>query len=372
MLLHRFIDWFKEKRHAFIIAACLAALASPAHAAVEADKSTAVIFVYQRIGEDSVPQSSIPADQFKLHLAELKAGGYTVLPLGKVIDALKSGGNLPPKTVAITFDGAWLPTLTTAIPLLEEAKFPFTVFFSADQADAAAPGHMGWAQLKSLKKNKLASLGILPAAYTHMTEQGLDETAALVNKAVSRYREILKEDPAFFAWPYGEYSAALKKRIEAYNFRAAFGQHSGVAHAGSDFLALPRFIMTGDVGDLDRFRLTAGALPLPVADVVPEDPAAATQNPPPIGFTVAPGLGDLSRLSCFVSGTGKVPLSRLDNRVEIRLDEPLEERRARVNCTMPAGGDDSGWRWFGMLLILPGVDAGEAGGPPPGEVPEAE
>lgn len=353
--------------------ACLAFIALPAQAAVEADENTAVIFAYQRIGEDSVPQSSLPTDQFKLHIAELKAGGYNVLPLGKIVDALKNGGDLPPRTVALTFDGAWLPTLTTAIPLLEEGKIPFTVFFSADQADAASPNHMTWSQLKSLRRNKLASLGVLPAAYAHMTEKGSDETAAQINKAVSRYREAFGEAPAFFAWPYGEYSAALKKRAAEYGFKAAFGQHSGVAHAGSDFLALPRFTMTGDVGDLDRFRLTARALPLPVTDIMPEDPAAAAQNPPIIGFTAAPGLGDLSRLSCFISGIGKVPLSRLgDNRVEIRIEEPLEERRARVNCTMPSGGEDSGWRWLGMLLVLPGIEAEDDGGPPPGEVPDTE
>jgi hypothetical protein len=121
-------------------------------------------------------------------------------------------------------------------------------------------------------------------------------------------------------------------------------------------LALPRFTMTDDFGDLDRFRLTAGALPLPVTDVVPEDSGNLAQNPPAIGFTVAPEVKDLSRLSCFVSDIGRTGVMRPGGgRVEIRLEAPLQDRRTRVNCTLPDGGN-SRWRWFGMLLVLPGIE----------------
>ncbi|HEX2752263.1 MAG TPA: hypothetical protein VHP34_03990, partial [Alphaproteobacteria bacterium] len=130
---------------------------------------------------------------------------------------------------------------------------------------------------------------------------------------------------------------------------------SGVMHAESDFMALPRFIMTDIYGDIDRFRLTANALPLPVADVMPDDMVMA-DNPPMIGFTVSPEIKDLDRLSCFISGLGKAALVKPGgNRVEIRLDEPLVDRRTRVNCTIPDDtiipGQPQSWRWFGMQLV---------------------
>jgi peptidoglycan/xylan/chitin deacetylase (PgdA/CDA1 family) len=339
---------------AIMAAACLLYGPDMARAEAPQDASTAVVLVYQRIGEDSVPEGNLSLDRFREHISELQSGGYHVLPLPEVVDALKAGRALPEKSVAITFEGAYLPTINTAGALLREANFPFAVFFSSDQADAASPNHMNFDQLKSLKKDKLVTLGILPSAYAHMTANGPDENAALINKAVSRYRDVFGEDPAFFAWPYGEYSVALKKGLADYHFAAAFGQQSGAAFAGSDMLALPRFTMTDDFGDLDHFRLTAGALPLPVSDVVPEDPGAATQNPPVIGFTVAPEIKDISRLSCFVSDIGKAAVARPGgNRVEIRLSAPLQDRRTRVNCTLPA--NDTRWRWFGMMLVRPGV-----------------
>jgi peptidoglycan/xylan/chitin deacetylase (PgdA/CDA1 family) len=347
---------------ALIAAACILLPPIPAYA-LEVDRSAAVVFVYQRIGEDTVPQGNISPDQFKEHIRELKIGGYHVLPLSQVVSAVKAGALLPSKSVVITFEGAYTATLATAIPLLDEAGFPFTVFFSSDQADSGGPGHLTWEQLKSLQKDKLAGFGILPASYAHMTSNLPDANAALINRATSRYRDVFKEDPAFFAWPYGEYSAALKKQIAAYKFKAVFGQQSGVLYKNADFLALPRFTMTDDVGDLDHFRLTARARPLPVSDVMPEDPVGMGPHPPVIGFTVAAEIKDISRLSCFVSGVGKAALSYLGgNRVEIRFNDPLPDRRTRVNCTLPTVLSSSGmqgWRWFGMMLVSQGVEADE-------------
>ena len=348
----------------------LGLLLAPVHAtyAAESDRAGAVIFVYQRIGDDSLPQGSISLDQFKEHIKELKTGGYNVLPLPKIIDALKGGDTLPQKTVGITFEGAYTTTLSAAVPLLDEAEIPYTVFYASDMAEGGSPSHMTWKQLKDLKKDKFATLGILPSAYAHMVGQADAANAALINKAIAKYKEQFEEDPQFFAYPYGEYSAALKKQLATYPFRAAFGQQSGVVHAKSDFMALPRFTMTENYGDLERFQLTASALPLPVSDIIPDDTIIKV-NPPVIGFTVAPEISNLSKLSCFISGVGKAPLDKLaGGRVEIRLKDPLDDRRTRVNCTIPDDtiipGQGQSWRWFGMLLIAPDIDEDANSAPP--------
>jgi peptidoglycan/xylan/chitin deacetylase (PgdA/CDA1 family) len=360
-----------------VVVAILAAFAlvSPdVRASTSADQSTAVIFVYQRIGEDSVPQGNISVDQFKEHITELKKDGYAVLSLPKIIDALKDGDPLPHRTVAITFEGANQSTLANAIPLLNEANLPFTVFFASDRVESGGPSYMNWGQLKKLKKNKLVSFGILPAAYEHMVSQTSEQNSSIINRAISKYREVFSEEPVFFAYPYGEYSADLKKQLAGYSFKGVFGQQSGVVHAHSDFLALPRFTMTDEYGDLDRFMLTANALPLPVSDIIPEDTILA-RNPPLIGFTVTPEIKNISRLSCFGSDMGKLPLTRIgSNRIEIRLKEPFVDRRTRVNCTLPNNaitpGEPRSWRWFGMLFIDPGMEDDVGTVVSPGDAPE--
>lgn len=347
MRLYKAITVAISTAAALLLPLCAAAAPLPE------DKNTAVIFTYQRVGEDSVPQGNISVEQFKEHITELTKDGYAVLPLPTIIDALKNGGNLPSKTIGITFDGAYQATLNTVLPVLEEAGFPFTIFFASDMAEGGSPAHMNWSQIKKLRKNKLVSLGLSPAVYEHMVSKPTEHNLFNINRAMAKYRDVLREDPPFFSYPYGEHSAALKKQLAGYSFKAAFGQKSGVIYANVDFMDLPRFTMTNDYGDIDRFRLTANALPLPVSDVVPED-TLLTQNPPLIGFTVSSGIDNLSKLSCFASNIGKMPLFHIgNNRIEIRPNQPFTDRRTRINCTLP---DGPRWRWFGMLLIAPALD----------------
>ena len=76
--------------------------------------ASAVVFAYDRFGEDQNPSISIRIDQFEAHLDELTDGDYHVLPLPKILDALRNGKPLPDRTVAITIDEASRSAFTEA------------------------------------------------------------------------------------------------------------------------------------------------------------------------------------------------------------------------------------------------------------------
>jgi peptidoglycan/xylan/chitin deacetylase (PgdA/CDA1 family) len=314
------------------------------------DQSAAVILAYHRIGENAYPENNLRIDQFQSHINEILHGDYNVMKLDDVIDALESHKSLPPRTIALTFEGAFLSAYQNAIPLLLENDIPFTVFYVSDLADRKDPNHMGWSALKKLSRNLNVSLGILPASYDHVAYKPESEIRRLINKAKIRYREEFRQEPHFISYPFGEYSAALQDIIKMQNFQAAFGLHSGASYAGADLLALPRFSMTESYGDLGRFKIAANALPLPVTDIEPDDPKLSTSGSQ-IGFTVSKALQNkLSALSCYISGQSKPELEILGTRVEIRAQEPLTSSRTRINCTLPKDSEAKNWRWFGMLL----------------------
>ncbi len=132
---------------------------------------------------------------------------------------------------------------------------------------------------------------------------------------------------------------------------AAFGQHSGAAHGASDMYALPRFPLNETYGDRERFELVANTLPLPVSDVTPSDPLLGP-NPPPFGFTVAPGVEHLEQLACYASRQGRATIERLGaRRIEVRVAAPFPPGRSRINCTLRTAGGR--WRWFGMQFVVP-------------------
>jgi peptidoglycan/xylan/chitin deacetylase (PgdA/CDA1 family) len=340
-------------RYCTLILCLLIALPVAASVSVPEDGHSGVILVYHRIGEDSSPESNLKTEQFLEHIAEIERGGYNVLALPALISALQKNEVLPPRTLAITFDGAFKSVLTNAIPALLEKKIPFTVFYSSDFADTDSGLYMSWADLKNLVSKETVTLGVLPATYARLASA--ENIRTQVNKARIRHREMLGGEASFFSYPYGEHSLNYKTIIKDSGFTAAFGQHSGAVASTSDFYTLPRFTMTEKYGDIDRFRTAAQALPFPVHDLEPQG-SEYIPGKTSIGFSVPEALASsMKALSCFATGETNPEITILHERVELRLAEPVTEDRIRINCTLPAGvnpeNDTPLWRWLGMLLV---------------------
>lgn len=315
--------------------------------------SSAVVMMYHRFGESRYPSTNIRIEQFEAHLAEIASGGYNVMPLPEIVAAVRAGRELPPKTIAITIDDAFLSVWKEAWPRLRAAKLPFTLFVATRPVDRDAPGYMSWDQIKELVAAGV-TIGSQTETHPHMPLLSDERNAAELRKSNARFEEVLGKRPTQIAYPFGEFSLAVRRVAEQAGFVTGFGQHSGVLYPGSDFLYLPRFALNEAYGDLKRFRLAGNTLPLPVSDITPADPFLKQgANPPLFGFTVADEIAkQLGRLTCYASGQGKVRIERLgDTRVEVRMNAPFAVGRTRVNCTLPAGRGR--WRWLGRQFLVP-------------------
>lgn len=330
-----------------ILAGVLAGLPGVARAEV----NSAVVIMYHRFGEEQLPTTNIRIDQFEAHIAELASGPYNVLPLEDVTLALKDGTPLPDRTVAITVDDAFLSVYTEAWPRLRDAGLPFTVFVSTDPIDERRSAYMSWDQRRELVAAGV-SIGNHTASHLHMADSSPEQNAAAIARSRERFRAELGMDPVLFAYPYGEASLEVREFVVKTGFQIAFGQHSGVAYAGHDPMYLPRFSLNESFGEMDRFRLIVNALSLPVSDITPADMMLENDHPV-FGFTADPGLDDLSRMTCFVSGqTHPATIRRRgDARYEVVTEDALRPGRTRFNCTVRT--KDGRWRWFGRQYYLP-------------------
>lgn len=326
--------------------ATLGFAAPPARAA-----DSAVILMYHRFGEADLPTTNIGIEQFEAHLAKITSGAYRVLPLSRIVAAFRDGTVLPDRALAITIDDAYLSVYTEAWPRLKAAGLPFTVFVPTDAVDQGRANYMTWDHIRELARAGV-SIGNHSASHLHMPTASRERNATTIAKANQRFQQELGLVPKLFAYPYGEYSLAARQAVIEAGFEAAFGQHSGVAYAAHDLFSLPRFAINETYGDSEPFSLRLEALPLRVQDVTPREPVLAV-NPPPFGFTVAPGVGELSRLACYAWPQGEsARIERLgERRFEVRLSEPFPAGRGRVNCTLPAG--EGRWRWYGIQFFIP-------------------
>ncbi len=311
---------------------------------------SAVVVMYHRFGESAVPSTNIALNQFEAHLAELTSGRYRVLGLPEIVDALRQGRALPDRAVGISVDDAYASLWTEGWPRIKAAGLPLTVFVATDSVDRKVSGFMTWDQLRALKAAGV-TIGSQTASHPHMPLHTAAFNAAEIERSNARFKAELGAEPDLFAYPYGEASLAVDAVIRP-KFRAAFGQHSGVADSSADLYYLPRFAFNEAFGDFARFRQAINALPLKAVDFTPADPTPGLPNPPPIGFTVTEPKSGLDRLSCFASHEGRLRIERLgDTRFELRLTKPLPPGRTRLNCTLPAG--EGRWRWLGRQFYVP-------------------
>ena len=323
--------------------------------------NSAVIFVYHRFGESDFPSTSISIKLFEAHIAELKRGGYHVMALPDIVSALKKGEQLPDRTVGLSVDDAYLSAYTEAWPRLKAAGFPLTLFVATDPVDRKLRRYMTWDQIRQLKKEGV-TIGSQTASHLHMAASDIKENRRDLEASNARFIAETGSIPKLIAYPYGEAGLAVMQLSRETGFVAGFGQHSGVASARSNMFYLPRFALNQRYGAIERFRLAANALALPVTDITPADPLIGPNddNPPAIGFTLkggAPGVTQgMHSLSCFTSHEGRVSIMALggedggDVRIEARMTKPMPAGRTRLNCTQPTR--DGRWRWFGRQFFV--------------------
>ncbi len=208
----------------------------------------AVIFMYHRFGESEWPATNIRLDQFESHLQEIRTGGYNVLPLPEILARMRNAAELPERTIAITIDDAYASVYAQAWPRLKKAGLPFTLFVSTDSVDRASNGYMTWDQIRELKAGGV-TIGSQTASHPHLPDIEIEQVKIELDRAAQRLADETGERPTLIAYPYGEYGTEIQRVVAGRGYVAAFGQHSGVAHAGGDRFGLPRFALNETYGE---------------------------------------------------------------------------------------------------------------------------
>ncbi|MGZ8377431.1 MAG: polysaccharide deacetylase family protein [Gemmatirosa sp.] len=114
------------------------------------------------------PELYMPAALFRDRMRRLRDDGYNVLPLSGAVDALYAG-DLPPRSVAVTFDDGFYDFHARALPVLREFEIPATnfvaTFYSLFQRPVFDPAasYLLW---KARARRQVALGGVVPEAST--------------------------------------------------------------------------------------------------------------------------------------------------------------------------------------------------------------
>ena len=306
--------------------------------------------MYHKFDVKKYPSTNITAEQFDLHLEEFSKPKYNILPLSFIIDTIINDGDLPSNTISFTVDDADKSFLSDGWPKFKNKNFPVTLFVNTSTIVENNKNYLNWDQIRKLQ-NEGVTIGAHSHTHEHMSKMSTEQIIEEIETSNKIFLKELGEIPSLFAFPYGETDERIMKLIEKYNFKASFGQHSGVINETSNLYYLPRFSLNEKYGEIERVKFVANTLGLGVYDFVPYDPSIK-ENPPYIGFSLL-DLNLAPKIDCFVfDSKGKVESEtfKFNERIEIRLKRKLTNGRSRLNCT--AKDNKGNWRWFGHQFYL--------------------
>lgn len=323
------------------IAALLCVPASSAFA-----DNSAVFLLYQNVG--LTDKNGLSIEDFDAHLSEMTGGGYHLAAPKEVLSAFKKKTSLPEKTILLTLEGENINIRTDIWPRLKQKGIGLMLFVATGAIESTATDTLSWDDLRALKKDGVM-LGLRGHWPRNLVARSADDVRADLQKAKALAEKNLGVIPDLFAWPFGYASTNMMDLLRQEGFAFAFGQHSGAAWVEDNPYFLPRYSFSKGYGDMGRLKLALGSLPFPAQDIMPVNPVIS-QNPPLYGFTLAEPLAMPETMACYASHEGKLSVSHLGPRIEIRMNTPLPRGKAgRVNCT--ARTPEGRWMWRGRLFL---------------------
>ena len=313
-------------------------------------KNSAVVYMYHKFNVSKHPSTNIKLEQLENHLQELSKSKYNVRSLEYIIDSIINDIKLPENTIGISVDDADRSFLEVAWPLFKKFNFPVTLFVTTNTIANIKNNYLTWDEIR-LIQNEGVTIGSHSYSHSHLANFTSNQLLKEIENSNKIFMKEIGKIPNLFAYPYGELDIKFINILKEYNFKAAFGQHSGVINETSEIYFLPRFSLNEKYGNIERIKFTANAKGMGIYDFIPKNPNI-TENPPYIGFSLLDE--NLSKnINCFLFDKGgevEREIFKFNERIEIRLTRKFKKGRSRLNCT--AKDHNNIWRWYGYQFYF--------------------
>jgi peptidoglycan/xylan/chitin deacetylase (PgdA/CDA1 family) len=216
----------------------VAALTPPAGAPTHAVEVPVLTFhrvhTMPAVGE---PDLIVDPTTFAAELQTLQSGGYHAITQAQLFDALYHGAALPPKPVIISVDDGYLDDVRTILPDLERMHMVATFFVITGRT--SEPGFVDAAQIRALDRAGM-DVGDHTAHHVDLAELTPSELQTETAGSRQDLEHILGHPVYFFAYPFGEYNAAVLRAVSAAGFTMAYTTQGGITESTAAPLTMPR------------------------------------------------------------------------------------------------------------------------------------
>jgi len=211
------------------------------------------VLMYHAIGLPVVTrrdeQINVSAADFQRQMRVLLTLGYTVRPFYEIVDSLVSARSLSRRTLAITFDDAYLSVGTVAAPIMKSLGIVGTTFVVSSWSGAGEViglenGRLNspvldWDGLRALVDQSWEVGG---HTMSHVHLDSLEDSAAMdeISKGKLDVEQAVGTELATFCYPFGHINVRTSELVRAAGFRGACTVRSGIAARRSDPYLIPR------------------------------------------------------------------------------------------------------------------------------------
>lgn len=205
------------------------------------------VLMYHSINNNNPNNNLIlPPDQFKAQMQYLKDNGFNTISLSELYSALKTGKNVPKKSVAITFDDGYVDNYSYAYPILKDFGFKATIFMITDNVDKH-PNFLTSAMLKEMSQNNI-SIQSHTNHHVELDKLPFDEQLKELQDSKKFLDSLLNQNTDMICYPVGKFNDDTAKAAQASGYKLGFTTKPGYGKLNEGDFSIHRVrIFPGDI-----------------------------------------------------------------------------------------------------------------------------
>jgi peptidoglycan/xylan/chitin deacetylase (PgdA/CDA1 family) len=213
------------------------------------------VLTYHRIGEppgrSNEDRFFVTPRVFEEQMAHLAAQGYETVFAGELAEVVKSGGELPPKPVVLTFDDGFACVRERGAPTLAALGLKATVFLITERHHKHQPGYLTRDDIRNLGESGLFEFGSHTRRHRPLTSFDPGERRAEVEGSKRYIEDLTGRECAVFCYPFGDLDERAVESVRGAGYCGAFCSSQGVLHTSGTRWTLAR--VSGLTQPLERF-----------------------------------------------------------------------------------------------------------------------
>ncbi len=201
------------------------------------------IFVYHRFGDSRHPSTDTTKQELIKEFQYFKDFGYKVIPLEKLVNAIKDKETIQDNWVVLTIDDNFKSFYDNGLEIFKKFNYPFSLFVYVKASEKRYPDYLTWQQLREI--SKYGSLEFHSYAHPHLTNMSDQSIKDDFSKGLKIFKKSLHVRPKYYTYPYGEYDKRVEKIAKSFGFDAIINQNMGAVGQKSDLFDLDRSALVG-------------------------------------------------------------------------------------------------------------------------------